>query len=240
MKQPSAALTAILLPLTAAAPLSSGAQVLYLSPSAIAPSIGHSFGQPPSSVDNQNLTLPTPGISLRNYNTIQVAVNAPAGYAWWVHGDPSFLRQNLGVSLAYDNSFFAPYASITSASLDFNFIQGGPGNLSTPVDNDFFPTPGDRFDLSRAFSLNGDVAFTSFTMTVGFDTSALSSDPLSDFGSARLYFLCLPGSCSDPGQRLTLAVAPEPGFLSLSGLGLAAFGCASRCRRPSQWPAPVP
>jgi hypothetical protein len=209
------------------------AQVLFLSPTAVAPTIQHSFSQPPSAADGQAFTFPSPAIALRSYNTIQITVNAPAGYAWFVHTDPSFFRQELDFGLAYGSFFNAPFAAITLTNFSFNFVQGGPGNLSPADDLDLFPLSGDRFYVYKAFSLNGDVAFTGFSMTVGYASPYLSTSPLVSFHSAALSFSCIPGSGTDPGQRLTLSAVPEPTSLALSICGLAVwqFWCYANRRR---------
>src|SRR5437762_73067 len=91
------------------------ADTLFLSPSAIAPTIQHlGVGE-----DNQLFTFPTPAVHLRNYNTVQVSVQAPAGNAWFVDTDPSFTLQTIAFQLAYNNGFASPYAAINSASLEF-------------------------------------------------------------------------------------------------------------------------
>ncbi len=217
-------ITAIIaLALISGTSLTCEAQVLNLSSTSIAPTIEHYFsgGGYMTSYDSQFFTLPTPAISLKNYNSIQIAVNAPTGYAWWVH-TTGLTGAYLSLGAAYGSPITGPLASITSASVSFNFIQGGPAHLLLPSESGWIPLAGDRFQLDSSYLLNADVALTGFTWTVGYDNSALATAALSAFNIAFLEFDY--STSSDPGQRLTLAVIPEPACVSLAVLGLAVFG----------------
>lgn len=192
-----------------------GAQTLYLSPSVIAP-LG------PQNI--QSFTFPTPSIQLKDYDAIQVTVDAPAGYAWLVNIVNPDGRQNNPPNIEYDleyaNSLSAPWATINSASLDFDFVQGGLGNLSAPSSFGLIPTAGNGFELDQGDTVNGDFAFTGFTMTVNFDNSSLIGAPLGGFFSSELRL----GYGSDfVGSSLTLVGVPEPTTWALGTPGLLAL-----------------
>ena len=188
------------------------AQTLYLSPSIIAP-LG--------SQNIQSFTFPTPSIQLKDYDAIQVTVDAPAGYAWLVnivnadglHNNPP----NIEYDLEYANSLSYPWATIISASLDFDFVQGGPANLSAPSSFGLIPTAANGFELDQGDTVNGRFAFTGFTMTVNFDNSSLIGAPLEGFFSSELK---LNYGGDYVGSSLTLVEVPEPTTWALGTLGL--------------------
>jgi hypothetical protein len=188
------------------------AQTLYLFPSVIAP-LG--------SQNIQSFTFPTPSIQLKDYDSIQVTVNAPAGYAWLVnianpdsdHNNPA----NIVYVLEYANSLSSPWATISSASLDFDFVQGGQGNLSAPSSFGLIPTAGNGFELDQGDTVNGRFAFTGFTMIVNFDNSSLIGAPLQGFISSELR---LSYGSDFVGSSLTLIGVPEPTTWALGTLGL--------------------
>jgi hypothetical protein len=189
-----------------------GAQTLYLSPSVIAPLGAQNI---------QSFTFPTPSIELKDYDAIQVTVDAPACYAWLVnivnpdgrHNNPPALEYDL----EYANSLSYPWATISSASLDFDFVQGGQGNLSAPSSFGLIPTAANGFELDQGDTVNGDFAFTGFTMTVNFDNSSLIGAPLEGFFSSELR---LSYGGDFVGSSLTLVGVPEPTSGALGTLGV--------------------
>jgi hypothetical protein len=203
---------AAILCLSAALWSAADGQTLYLSPSEIAP-LG--------SQNIQSFTFPTPSIELKDYNEIQVTVDAPAGYAWLVnivnadglHNNPP----NIVYDLEYANSLSYPWATISSSSLDFDFVQGGQGNLSAPSSFGLIPTAANGFQLNQGDTVNGNFAFTGFTMTVKFDNSSLIGAPLESFFSSKLK---LDYGSDFVGSSLTLVAVPEPTTWALGTLGL--------------------
>ena len=214
----------------------SAAQTLQLMSTAVSPTLTHRFYSG-SSTDTQGFTFPSPALYLNSYDTIQFTASAPAGYAWLLtppsHGPSLQDIPKLGFSIVYVNpgqALGAPYASIRSATLGFNFIQGGPALLSDPSSFDLIPESGHNFQLGSSYSVNGNLAFTEITMTVSFDNSSLAASTLDPFLYANLGFERgdLP---SDPGPRLALIPVPEPGILSLGIFGFSICFSRKRCVR---------
>jgi len=199
---------------------------LSFSPSGIPSPIQHSFYVDGRGYDEQSFTLPTPSVYLRNYDAIQFSVQAPSGKAWFVDTDPSFSIQRPYAALAYNNSpaLGSPFAAISSATIQFDFVQGGPANYSTIYHEEFISDTGDKFELNQNLSLNGDIAFTGFTMTVQFDNSFMADASLLPFEYAYFdFFYLAPSGTSDPGPHMTLAAIPEPSIAALSLFGAMAL-----------------
>jgi hypothetical protein len=210
------------------------AQTLSLSPTSLG-SISHfydpefGFGD-----DNQPFTFGTPSVQLVSDNTIQVDVNAPSGEAWNVsYTGQGFSSPTLRFELYYNNSFAAPYASITSSSLQFDFVNGSTASLGSFFDGSSLPDSGDRFDLSLEYNVTGNFAISGFTATVTFDNSTLAAASLNGFGGSYLDYQYQPSSfgAPDPGAQLTLQTAPEPSLTAFIGLGLGGLGILTWYRR---------
>jgi len=214
------------------------AQTLSLSPTSIG-SISHfydpefGFGD-----DNQPFTFGTPSVQLVDDNTIQVSVSAPEGEAWNVaYAGQGLNSATLRFELYYDNSFATPYASITSSSLSFDFVNGSTASLGSFFDGSSIPDSGDRFDLSLEYNVVDDFAVSGFTATIVFDNSTLAAASLNGFGGSYLDYQYQPGSfgAPDPGQLLTLETIPEPSIIAFIGLGLGGLGIVTWYRRRSRF-----
>jgi hypothetical protein len=210
------------------------AQTLSLSPTSIG-SISH-FYDPEFGLgdDNQPFTFGTPSVQLVNDNTIQVSVNAPPGEAWNVsYTGQGFGSATLRFELYYDNSFAAPYASVTSSSLQFDFVNGSTASLGSFFDGSSIPDSGDRFDLSLEYGVVDNFAISGFTATITFDNSTLAAASLNSFGGSYLDYQYQPGSfgAPDPGPQLTLETVPEPSIITFIGLGLGGLGILTWYRR---------
>ncbi|HUA68580.1 MAG TPA: PEP-CTERM sorting domain-containing protein [Candidatus Saccharimonadales bacterium] len=210
------------------------AQTLSLSPTSIG-SISHfydpEFGD---GDDNQPFTFGTPSVQLVNDNTIQVSVNAPSGEAWNVsYTGQGFSSATLRFELYYNNGFAAPYASIISSSLQFDFVNGSSASLGSFFDGSSIPDSGDRFDLSLEYDVVGDFAISGLTASITFDNSTLAAAPLSSFGASYLDYQYQPSSfgAPDPGPQLTLETVPEPSPIAFIALGLGGLGILTWYRR---------
>ena len=184
--------------------------------------------------DQQSFTFATPSVQLINYNTIQVSVNAPAGEAWNVsYNGQGFNYASLRYDIYYNNGFGAPFASITSSSLQFNFVNGSVASLGSYSDGSLVPNGGDRFDMSMSYNVTGDFSFSGFTATIVFDNSTLSAASLSSFDASYLDYQYQPSNFSapDPGPVLTLQTVPEPSSITFIGFGLSALGVLTLYRR---------
>lgn len=180
-------------------------------------------------VDQQFFTFATPSVQLVNYNTIQVSVNAPAGEVWSVsYNVQDFSSADLTFELCYSSLINGTLASVTSSSLQFDFVNGGAASLGVYVDNSKIAESGDRFELNMKYSVVGTFSFSSFIASVTFDNSALAAASLSDFYSSYLAYQYQPVglNAQDPGLVLTLGsvqAVPEPTFIALIPLGLGAL-----------------
>jgi hypothetical protein len=191
------------------------AQTLQFFPSAAAPAITHKFAGV-TSADTEAFTFTNTAVHLSDYNTIQVTVSAPPGLAWHVpassHGptvqDVPYLSLNL-TCLTPGQAMAAPFAQITSGSLDLNFVLGGETLLSAPSVSGFIPASGNSFSIEGTVGVNGNVAFTSLTLTVHFENSLLAPAPLEPASGSMLRFEYY-GFTSDPGPQLTLIPIPVP------------------------------
>jgi PEP-CTERM motif len=210
------------------------AQTLSLSPTSMG-SVTHNYD---SFVgvgdDEQPFTFGTPSVQLVNENTIQVSVNAPPGEVWAVsYTGQGFSSATLRFELYYNNGFAAPYAAITSSSLQLDFVNGSTASLGSFFDGSSIPDAGDRFDLSLEYDVVDNFAISGFTATVTFDNNALAAASLSSFDASYLDYQYQPSSfgAPDPGPQLTLETVPEPSPIAFVGLGLAGFSILTWYRR---------
>lgn len=211
-----------------------GAQTLNLSPTSIG-NLSHTFyGAGSGGDDQQTFTFATPSVQLINYNTIKVSVNAPVGKAWNVSfTGQGFSSANLRYEIFYNNGFSSPFASVTSSSLQFDYVNGSAASLGSYSDVSSIPDQGDRFEVNMSYNVTGDFSFSGFTATVVFDNSTLSAAPLSSFVASYLDYQYQPSNVNapNPGPVLTLQSVPEPSCLTLIGLGFSALGALTWYRR---------
>ncbi|HLX94143.1 MAG TPA: hypothetical protein VKU37_00200 [Verrucomicrobiae bacterium] len=211
------------------------AQTLSLSPTSIGSLTHNYYPFPADGDDNQPFTFGSPSVQLVSINTIQVSVSAPPGEAWNVfYTGQGFSSATLRFELYYNNGFAAPYASVTSSSLQFDFVSGNSASLGSFYDGSSIPDSGDRFDLSLEYNVVGNFAISGFTATITFDNSTLAAVPLSSFDAAYLDYQYQPSSFSapDPGPQLTLEAAPEPSIITFINLGGLAVPMLFRRRSP--------
>lgn len=200
------------------------AQTLSFSPTSIG-SIAHNYvSGMGSGDDSQSFTFGTPSVDLVNYNTILVSVSAPVGEDWNIaYNGEGLSSASLYFTLNYNNSFSQPWASVTSGSLQFTYVNGGAASLNNFNNNTYaMPDSGDRFNLSLGYDVVGDLSFTSFTAAITYDNSTLAAAALTAFYDSSLTYQYQPSNFNapDPGSLLTLQAVPEPPGLTLVGVGL--------------------
>jgi hypothetical protein len=210
------------------------AQTLSIGPASLG-TITHQYqnmmGQ---GTDSQALSFSTPAVQLINYDTIQVAVSAPAGEAWNISYDGQGLNNaSLEFDLNFGNGFSGPGATINSSSVQFDLVSGSSADLSSSLNYKFVPNAGYGFQMGYRFNVSGDVAFTGFTATISYDNSTLAATALADYlDSAFSYSYNMSDpSASDPGQLLTVQAAPEPSTMALVGVGGFGFALLRLWRR---------
>ena len=143
---------------------SARADTLVLSPSSLG-SLRHVSGDNGTANDLQNLIFPDLAVRLKNYDTLQISVQAPAGQAWFIATDPSFITHSLTTRLAYNQFLGNPYACIHSVAVDFNLVEGDSSAYNLVSHEELIATSGDWFFLSEHVNISGDMAFSGFTVT---------------------------------------------------------------------------